>query len=267
MYDPTVGRWLSEDPEGFAAGDANLYRYAGNKPTTEADPSGLQAGMPGPHLVGGFPELRQTTFPISGAYPARIAMFSNNATPAERETIRLAFYNAAEQIRRALFMVDDNWAETTRLYRFSTVPGPDGPIQLESRTWRNINQNRQLLISRLRQVYDALRSPSTEIRFGNRPSEIHPDRNSMYTQSINLGICEIGGQIRARSHYWQLAATGTNSQAYWTIHELARLFLRLNNDAAYSNGQGVQRWDRDIEWLADRYNQWNWEGAGAGGDW
>jgi len=40
-YDPPTGRWLSQDPIGFAAGDANLYRYAGNGPTTKTDPSGL----------------------------------------------------------------------------------------------------------------------------------------------------------------------------------------------------------------------------------
>ncbi|HBJ39162.1 MAG TPA: hypothetical protein DDZ51_31330, partial [Planctomycetaceae bacterium] len=28
-YDPTIGRWISQDPIGFAAGDANLYRYVG----------------------------------------------------------------------------------------------------------------------------------------------------------------------------------------------------------------------------------------------
>ncbi len=32
---------LSNDPIGFAAGDANLYRYTGNQPTTRTDPSGL----------------------------------------------------------------------------------------------------------------------------------------------------------------------------------------------------------------------------------
>ena len=26
-YDPTLGRWLSEDPAGFVGADANLYRY------------------------------------------------------------------------------------------------------------------------------------------------------------------------------------------------------------------------------------------------
>lgn len=32
---------FSNDPIGFAAGDANLYRYVGNGPTNETDPSGL----------------------------------------------------------------------------------------------------------------------------------------------------------------------------------------------------------------------------------
>ncbi len=40
-YDPATGRWLSNDPTGFAAGDANLYRYVGNGPTNATDPSGL----------------------------------------------------------------------------------------------------------------------------------------------------------------------------------------------------------------------------------
>ncbi|HUT92888.1 MAG TPA: RHS repeat-associated core domain-containing protein [Thermoguttaceae bacterium] len=39
-YDPASGRFLSEDPIGFAAGDANLYRYCGNSPTNATDPSG-----------------------------------------------------------------------------------------------------------------------------------------------------------------------------------------------------------------------------------
>ena len=30
-YDPTIGRWLSDEAIGFEA-DANLYRYVGNRP-------------------------------------------------------------------------------------------------------------------------------------------------------------------------------------------------------------------------------------------
>ena len=44
-YDPTVGRWISEDPIGFNAGDANLSRYVGNSAADTTDPSGLSWRM------------------------------------------------------------------------------------------------------------------------------------------------------------------------------------------------------------------------------
>ncbi|HMO83331.1 MAG TPA: RHS repeat-associated core domain-containing protein [Lacipirellulaceae bacterium] len=42
-YALKVGRWMSEDPIGFAGGDANLYRYVVNQPINLKDPSGLFA--------------------------------------------------------------------------------------------------------------------------------------------------------------------------------------------------------------------------------
>jgi len=41
-YDPSVGRWMSEDPIGFFGGQANLSAYVGNSPTNWSDPSGLE---------------------------------------------------------------------------------------------------------------------------------------------------------------------------------------------------------------------------------
>jgi RHS repeat-associated protein len=41
-YDSSNGRFISEDPIGFAAGDTNLTRYVGNSPTNFIDPSGRQ---------------------------------------------------------------------------------------------------------------------------------------------------------------------------------------------------------------------------------
>ena len=38
-YDPTVGRWINQEPVGYEAGDVNLYRYAGNVPCNDTDPS------------------------------------------------------------------------------------------------------------------------------------------------------------------------------------------------------------------------------------
>jgi hypothetical protein len=47
-----MGRFISQDPIGFAAGDANLYRYVGNKPSNATDPTGL---VEDPNLVQTYP--------------------------------------------------------------------------------------------------------------------------------------------------------------------------------------------------------------------
>jgi RHS repeat-associated protein len=41
FYDPSTGRWMSQDPLGFDAGDSNLYRYTKNSPAVNTDASGL----------------------------------------------------------------------------------------------------------------------------------------------------------------------------------------------------------------------------------
>jgi hypothetical protein len=41
MYDPTVGRFLTEDPIGFNGDPSNVYRYVQNNPLSFTDPSGL----------------------------------------------------------------------------------------------------------------------------------------------------------------------------------------------------------------------------------
>ena len=43
-YDQLIGRFLSEDPFGFIGGDVNFYGYAGQRPTSLVDPSGLKPG-------------------------------------------------------------------------------------------------------------------------------------------------------------------------------------------------------------------------------
>ena len=46
-YDPTVGRWTTKDPIGFAGGDTNLYAYVGGNPMSYVDPSGLWSAQLG----------------------------------------------------------------------------------------------------------------------------------------------------------------------------------------------------------------------------
>lgn len=42
-YHPELGRFVSEDPLGYQAGDANLYAYAFGDPVNYTDPTGMQA--------------------------------------------------------------------------------------------------------------------------------------------------------------------------------------------------------------------------------
>ena len=51
-YDAEVGKWVSEGPLGFAAGDGNLARYVGNDVVVSVEPSGregfiLPSALPG----------------------------------------------------------------------------------------------------------------------------------------------------------------------------------------------------------------------------
>lgn len=40
-YDPVPGRFIQKDPIGLNAGDTNLYRYVGNNPQNNIDPTGM----------------------------------------------------------------------------------------------------------------------------------------------------------------------------------------------------------------------------------
>jgi RHS repeat-associated protein len=55
-YDPTVGRWTTKDPIGFAGGDGGLYVYAGLDPIDATDPSGLakRSRLPGDGVLKRF---------------------------------------------------------------------------------------------------------------------------------------------------------------------------------------------------------------------
>ena len=43
FYDPQLGRFTSEDPDGTDAGDTNFYAFAWNNPKNWNDPSGKTA--------------------------------------------------------------------------------------------------------------------------------------------------------------------------------------------------------------------------------
>jgi len=63
-YDPVIGRFISEDPKGFGAGDTNFYAYVGNNPVNANDPSGFFANLAagaGGAIIGGMYASSPTT--------------------------------------------------------------------------------------------------------------------------------------------------------------------------------------------------------------
>jgi len=52
FYDPSSGRFVSEDPLHFAGGDSNFYSYVGNDPVYYADPFGTDRMCHFPRLCG-----------------------------------------------------------------------------------------------------------------------------------------------------------------------------------------------------------------------
>jgi hypothetical protein len=62
-YDPTIGRFISEDPIAFEGGDTNLYRYVENQPVRYTDPSGLE--IPPSAVYPDDPRHKPPTYPPS----------------------------------------------------------------------------------------------------------------------------------------------------------------------------------------------------------
>jgi hypothetical protein len=83
-FDPTVGRWLQEDPDQFGPGDPDLYRYVGNNPTNLIDPSGLEGRWPG---IEAKPDLHSNLYkpPVSFFTGKQIPFGEKGATLSVRE--------------------------------------------------------------------------------------------------------------------------------------------------------------------------------------
>ena len=243
-------------------------RYKRNRSSGEICHGLLQAALLGLAGCSNAPAVPRQTLAIGNDYPALLAFDPDHPfTGAKKETLRRAMQNSAIRIDRALEMCRD-WKYVEMKCRYTTIEIQDveGPriAKIESQAFKEIDRYLSHLEERLQVVSSKLRSKEQLIPVSNRQNETHPDRNCMYTFSTASRITgnESGGEIRTRQHYWDLPATGGNSQTFWTTHELARLFLRMDDDAAtipsgfgygmtekIAKARGVQSWDRHIDWL------------------
>jgi len=97
-YDPSVGRWLSEDPIGFAAGDANVYRYVGNAVVAASDTNGTDQTL---FAFGSSTSVRHVHFYDSECCTA------NGVTHEDMRKIALAAVEACDAIDRAITLLDN----------------------------------------------------------------------------------------------------------------------------------------------------------------
>ena len=82
-YDQVTGRFISVDPSGFSAGDANLYRYVHDNPSTFIDPTGLHIETAddeqGSNIVLGLNKSPQTFVSLAVAGPVTLGGQTVNA--------------------------------------------------------------------------------------------------------------------------------------------------------------------------------------------
>ena len=110
-YDPSMGRFLSEDPLGLAGGDLTLYSYAGNNPVVFVDPSGLCASSGGTNRSASlFVEGPSVTF--SGKSDLLFNMYASEPMQTDKLTIGnllgVDFFSVGIGNKP---LSGDNWAE------------------------------------------------------------------------------------------------------------------------------------------------------------
>ena len=120
-YDARVGRWLSEDPIGFAAGDANLYRYVGNSVMIRVDPAGLG-------LFAVIMSNATTGKTVNVYFYDAECCIENGLTRAELTTIAHAVRDTCERIQRTLYLIDRYLPTLKIIYPPTNLPFSIGAI-------------------------------------------------------------------------------------------------------------------------------------------
>ncbi len=120
-YDAAIGRFISEDPIGFAGGDTNVYRYVSNRVTNSTDPTGKILNGVGDDLkltgkYGGLERLKAEFEIEQQRIGARGA-----AKGALERTIDTSEKNQIECERGKGGNMRLNWL---KLFRFFRGPGP-----------------------------------------------------------------------------------------------------------------------------------------------
>jgi len=245
MFDPTIGRWLTQDPEAFDAGDADLYRYCGNDPTNWVDPSGLDD----------LPVSRGT-----------IRISAPGFTDSESSILMRTTRRAIEKIEKARIMLRDHWDELKEL---SLVEIPMAPpfthkryIKLSTvltKPYGGFNVSgvlkvtvREIYLRRMADILDRIKDGSCDFEPDRKWTGPKGDTDAYVVDIVILWRTQISGQtIHLTQVFW-----GHPHQRQ--VDVLIREFGRTVGFSETGTGDlelDADEWDNTIDFLADKYDE------------
>jgi len=255
MYDPTIGKWISEDPQGFDAGDANLYRYVDNQPTTNIDPAGMaQIGVQPDSFLPEYSvplrplpsreeqrrdDVRNLYLPISDYYRAP-TFFRGSADLGKRRIVRQALVQAADRIWYAWDALENRWPQVQARLRNE----PDLDILFGQ--GRPTEANRDFYRTNLRLVIDRLREERS------LPICINDEARG----DAVAYVYRFGDTIYINPVFFDAA----HPRDITLVHELGRLVPRITGNSVVNGGSPastntITNWDNLVWCLSDNYNR------------
>lgn len=238
-YSPNLGRWLQEDPIGFEAGDANLYRYVGNNPPNARDPMGLQTivDIPWP-----LPWYLKPEVPVPGAVaigsPFKAWIKFYGGSPEQREMLRQRTLEAGLRMRKALYALENCFCEIEKRYK-NTIP-----ISILFK-----DNNRDFYISRLQKVMRTLNNAGAVIEM-----EIEATEQKGFGRDGQIAyVWPWGFRIHFQPIFWDKPEEDQIDTVY---HELGRVFGGITGSTDVKSGlstNNIYNWDRISATLSERF--------------
>jgi RHS repeat-associated protein len=255
-YVPSIGRWASEDPIGFAGGDTNLARYVENGPQGMTDPTGLfqypREDIWNPSDDGTWHMTPHG--PVGGSDPLGPWLSESalcdvtGGTERQRALVRKALATAKQRIERAIDFLENGELE---LYIAEEKSGPtiDGifKIPAEVTYWHHkLSQAKRLFDKPIGIDISTSRTNRKGHGVDDSPAEV-------YRQDSRFGWRYWSDRITIKPPFWECGKSVENmerEQANVLVREMGRL-VRIS-DGERGPRDEANNWDQIVRIANER---------------